>query len=229
MAIRRGNDLLVYLALARFTKVPKLGTLPYFLQRDIKTFFGSYQAARNHANRLLFAAARLEAIQRACRNAAVGKLTPTALHVHRSALELLPPLLRVYEGCARALLGEVRDANIVKLNHREPKVTYLTYPAFDRDAHPALSSSISVNLRTFQVNVRDREYAANPPILHRKELFVPTGYPSREKFERLTAAEEKAGLLVDTTRIGRRMTFQNLLDQSGYALRGHILRKTPTF
>ncbi len=33
---------------------------------------------------------------------AVGKLLPTALYVHRTALEALDPLLRVYEGCARA-------------------------------------------------------------------------------------------------------------------------------
>ncbi len=32
---------------------------------------------------------------------------PNALYVHRDALDSLEPLLRVYEGCARAYLGEV--------------------------------------------------------------------------------------------------------------------------
>jgi len=32
----------------------------------------------------------------------IGKLLPNALYVHRDALDSLEPLLRVYEGCARA-------------------------------------------------------------------------------------------------------------------------------
>ncbi|MCP4548491.1 MAG: hypothetical protein GY835_18705 [bacterium] len=41
----------------------------------------------------------------ACREAPVGKHTPTALYVHQSALTRLPPALRIYEGCARAFVG----------------------------------------------------------------------------------------------------------------------------
>ncbi len=35
----------------------------------------------------------------------------------RTPLDALEPLLRVYEGCARAYLGEVEDANIIKYPH----------------------------------------------------------------------------------------------------------------
>ena len=41
------------------------------------------------------------------------------------ALESLEPLLRVYEGCARAYLGEVEEANLIKLHRHSGKVSYL--------------------------------------------------------------------------------------------------------
>ena len=69
-------------------------------------------------NDRLFRAGSAEAVDEACRRSAVGKLLPTALYVHRSALEALDPLLRVYEGCARAYLGEVEGANLIKIYRR---------------------------------------------------------------------------------------------------------------
>src|SRR4051812_47949309 len=41
------------------------------------------------------------------------------------------PILRVYEGCGRALTGEVEGATLVKM-HRKPQVSFLVYPDFDR-------------------------------------------------------------------------------------------------
>ncbi len=43
----------------------------------------------------------------------LGKMLTNALDVHRSALDRLEPILRVYEGCARASLGEV-DVRVEK-------------------------------------------------------------------------------------------------------------------
>jgi DNA phosphorothioation-associated putative methyltransferase len=45
IAQRRREDILVYLALARFRKRPVLSLLPQTLQRDMKAFFGSYTRA----------------------------------------------------------------------------------------------------------------------------------------------------------------------------------------
>jgi DNA phosphorothioation-associated putative methyltransferase len=42
---RRTEDLLVYLALARFCKRPPLGQLPRTLQRDMRAFFSTYTNA----------------------------------------------------------------------------------------------------------------------------------------------------------------------------------------
>jgi hypothetical protein len=69
-------------------------------------------------NDRLFRTVSAEAVSQACRRSTVGKLLPTALYVHRTALDALDPLLRVYEGCARAYLGEVEGANLIKILRR---------------------------------------------------------------------------------------------------------------
>jgi hypothetical protein len=63
----------------------------------------------------------------------------------------MEPVLRVYEGCARAYLGEMEGANIVKLHHFSAKVSYLFYPDFDTVAHPVLLRSLKVSLRALQL------------------------------------------------------------------------------
>src|SRR6478609_2623422 len=79
------------------------------------------------ADDLLFRAGNAEAVDEVCRRSEVGKLLPNALYVHKDALDSLDPLLRVYEGCARAYLGEVEGANVIKLHRHSGKVSYLVY------------------------------------------------------------------------------------------------------
>ena len=146
------------LALGRFRGRPPISALPAGLQRDIRAFFGSYADGCRRADDLLFRAGDADAVDDACRRSAVGKLLPNALYVHRTALEALDPLLRVYEGCARAYLGEIEGANLIKLHRQSGKVSYLVYPDFDADPHPALLRSIKLNLRTREIDSTD--YAA---------------------------------------------------------------------
>ncbi len=196
-AIARRNTkvLLVYLALGRSRRRPPISALPVGLQRDIRAFFGSYANACRLADHRLFQAGDAEAVDDACRRSPVGKLLPNALYVHRSALESFDPLLRVYEGCARAYLGEIEGANLIKLHRQSGKVSYLVYPEFATDPHPALVRSIKRNLRSREIESLDYARSENPPILHRKETFLPAELPLRSKFERLTRQEERAGLL----------------------------------
>ena len=147
IARRRREDLLVYLALARFGKRPPLSQLPPTLRRDMKAFFGTYAKACAEADGLLFRAGDGAAIDEACKRSPVGKLLPDDLYVHRDGLDGLEPLLRVYEGCGRAWLGEVEGANLIKFHRRTGKLSYLAYPGFDTDPHPALSRCVRLNLR----------------------------------------------------------------------------------
>ena len=76
----------------------------------------------------------------------------------------------------------VDGANIIELHRQKPKVSYLSYPDFDRKAHPALTGALVVPLRDFDVKYWDWSDSENHPILHRKEEFVLPDYPGREKF-----------------------------------------------
>ncbi len=228
IARRCTEDLLVYLALGRFRRRPPMTALPLGLQRDIRAFFGSYTKACRQADDLLFHAGDAEAVDEACRQSAVGKLLPNALYVHRSALDSLDPLLRVYEGCARSYLGEIDGANLIELRRHSGKVSYLVYPDFETDPHPALVRSVKLSLRTREIECFDYSGAANPPALHRKETFLTADHPLYARFARLTAQEEKRGLLDDSATIGTRDGWQARLSAAGFALRGHRLVRRQT-
>ena len=217
----RAVDVLVHVALAAFHGRPRWSDVPDDLQRDVRAFFSSYKAACERADKLLFSTGRREAIDFASRVATVGKVTPSAIYVHVSVLNELPALLRVYEGCARALVGTVEGANLIKLSREEPQVSYLGYPRFEDDPHPALERSVLCDLQALRVRTRDFSGHRNPPILHRKELFVGPDHPGRGKFERLTKAEERAGLYADPARIGTQDGWAEACATAGVELRGH--------
>ena len=219
----RKHDLLVYLALSRFDGRAPFGQLPLALQRDVRAFFGFYKRACADADELLFSLGQPGVRDAACRQSGIGKLTPRALYVHKSALADCSPVLRLYEGCARGYLGRVEGANIIKLHLGEPKISYLSYPDFKFDPHPPLASALTVHLQTFRVHSREYEASRNRPILHRKELFVTPDYPAYKKFVRLTRIEESKGLYQDTSRIGFEEGWRKVLAQKGLYFKGHRL------
>lgn len=219
----RGEDLLIFLALSRFDGRPRFGQLPLPVRRDIRAIFSSYRRACEEADVALLAVGDMERVSRAARGSSVGKLTPSAIYVHESALESLPPLLRLYEGCARGYIGRVEGANLIKLHTGEPKVSYLSYPDFDSDPHPALAEGMTVHLQTFRVRERDYRGSRNPPILHRKETFIVSDHPLHAKFSRLTRQEAAKELYEEPSRIGTRRGWEEVLAEKGVALRGHRL------
>lgn len=221
----RAADLLVYLALARFGKRLKPSELPDELRYDIRDLFGNHKAACEQADRLLFAIAEADRIKAACAAAPTGKRLPTALYLHVDAVGHLAPVLRVIEGTARALVGEIDEATLVKIHTDRPAISYLAYPDFDRDPHPALQSGYIVRLDALRVDHRDYTGHANPPILHRKESFLAADDPRRSKFARLTRQEERAGLFAEPSRIGNRQGWATLLRSHGLAFSGHRLVK----
>jgi hypothetical protein len=91
----------------------------------MRAFFGTYTKACRRADELLFQAGNASAIDEACHRSPVGKLLPDDLYVHKSALGTLEPLLRVYEGCGRAYLGDIEGANIIKIHRRSGKISYI--------------------------------------------------------------------------------------------------------
>ena len=218
----RRHDLLVDLALLKLNRRPTFTGLPETTRYDVRGLVSSYKQATAEADRLLFSAGDPEAVAAAADDSTAGKRLPSALYVHESALQEIPHVLRVYEGCARWLVGEVDGANLIKLATDQAKVSYLEYPDFDRDPHPVLRRTTYVRIGALDVDERDYSDSENPPILHRKECFVSANHPLRDKFARLTAQEERFGLLSEGTReIGNLRGWQERLNGCGVQLRGH--------
>jgi DNA phosphorothioation-associated putative methyltransferase len=221
---QRAEDILTYLAKLRFTgmRIPKASLLPAEIGRDIRSIFGSLKSAQDESLVLLFAMGQVREVRAAMNTSPVGKLVGDALYVHHSAVDTLPPVLRLLDFTARKIVGEV-DADVVKFADDGRAVSFLRYPDFDDNPHPELRSSIRVYLPRSSYEVR--EYGpANPFILHRKELLVADDHPLRETFATLTATEAEAGLLGGTD-IGTKRAWEERLAESGWSLDGHHLAK----
>ena len=223
----RVDDLTVYLALARFRRRPPISSLPIDLQRDIREFFGSYTRACETADACLFQAGDATAVDQACQRSSVGRLAANALFVHKSAVPALAPVLRIYEGCARAYLGEIDDANVVKLHRFSGKVSYLACPDFDAVPHPAIQRTVKLSLRTRELDCRDQTGDEAPLVLDQKERLVDRDYPQREKFARLTEQEQQHGLLDGMLDLRTRRQWELRLDEAGLQLRGYRLSWKP--
>ena len=222
--IQRRQELLIYIAMSRFGRRPRFNDLAPTLATDIKAHLGTYRSACVQADRLLLACGDPAIVLVSARSSKVGKHTPSALYVHRSALDVLPPVLRVYEACARVLAGTVEQANMIKMSVTEPQVSYLSYPRFERDAHPTLASALTVNLKRLSVDWRDYSRSDNPPLLHRKEEFIRLDDPRRGLYTRLTRTEWRAGLYEQPDRIGTLRGWQQMLAAKAVTVKGHRLR-----
>lgn len=218
---RRRQDLLVYMALSHFGHRPKLRDLALLVQTDIKCLFGSYQQACTSAHLMLMSVGNLEVIAECCQRSEIGQKRSNSLWVHVSAIEALDPLLRLYEGCASRTIGRPQEANVVKFHFHKPKITYLFYPNFDTDPHPALHTSMQIDLQDLHVHYRDYDSGGNPPLLHQKDLLVTTDYPHYEKFSKLSQQEANWGLMDDLKRISDRRGWLKCLENHCAELKGH--------
>jgi DNA phosphorothioation-associated putative methyltransferase len=196
--------------------------LPLAVQSDVRAFFSSYREACQRADRLLLKLREDDYVRGAMRNS-VGKMTPTALYVHRRAVDEMPVVLRLYEHCAAIAAGRPSGWNVVKLTHAGRQVSWLSYPEFDSDPHPRLAWSYHVDLRTLKSGWRSYEDSPSRPLLHRKHEFLPNDDPDAEKYRRLTRAEVRAGLYAHPQLIGTEKGWEDALEREGVRLKGHRL------
>lgn len=221
---QRRQDLLTYLAMLRLQGLPspKFTDLPPTLRNDVRGIWGSYRGAAAESEAFLFAMGKPDQIRTECNVAAVGKLLPENLYVHRTAEDDLPALLRLVVFTAKQVVGEV-SYDLVKLRIDGRAVSFLSYSSFDFEAHPRLLRSLRVYLPKARFAVRDYSATANPPILHRKDSFVTKDYPHFDKFRRLTEQEEAAGLL-GLPDIGLKEAWENFLRVRGLVVVDHSLQ-----
>jgi len=124
-----------------------------------------------------------------------GKQTPQATYFHRSLERRAPPRLAALVARAKKRLPAGARWNLIKVDHHGGAVSFLWYPDFDTDPHPALRVSYRVDPASGLVRVEDYSDRANPFILHRKDAMIATDDPRYDEFRRVTEKEEAAGLL----------------------------------
>jgi len=193
---RRG-DLLVYFALGLFEGRKPYSHMPEGLKRDVKWFFRTYPDAIREATELLFSVGKSENIAKACKEA-LAELNCGFLDgdhsftIHCSLLNDLPPMLRVYVGCAAQLYGDIEGIDLVKIHITSGKVSLMKYGDFGGKPLPALIQRVKINLRGREINVFDYSGDYEPQPLYFKSRFIPRGY---HKFDAQLAFDKKlAGL-----------------------------------
>jgi DNA phosphorothioation-associated putative methyltransferase len=145
-----------------------------------------------------------------------GKRLPGAVYlIDPGEDSRIPSLLRITVAELRKRLEIGAEFSLLKFHTASPKISFLAYPDFEKDPHPALAESVIVDLVTGKTRRDDYRARANPPILHRKETFLPPEHPLYGKFSKLTRQEEVAGLLDDTARIGFRINWERILAEKG--------------
>lgn len=215
-------NVLLLLGMEIFDGRSPLQSLPIPIQADIRAFFESYREACRRADRLLLKLRDNTYLRNVMRNS-VGKMTPTAIYVHRRATERMPVLLKLYEHCGAVAVGRPDNWDLVKLSHEGRSVSWLGYPDFDRDPHPRLAWSYSVDMRTLEGTHRSYSDSANRPLLHRKHEFLADDDPDVPKYRRLTELEVRAGLYSHSHLIGNERGWEVALKEAGLRLQGHRL------
>jgi DNA phosphorothioation-associated putative methyltransferase len=217
-------DTLLYLGTSIFSGRASFVDLPVNVQADIKHCFTSYREACARADRLL-AKIRDDTYVRGAMRNSPGKLTASALYVHRRAVPKIPVVLRLYEHCGSVAAGRPSRWNILKLDHRGRRVSWSAYPDFDTDPHPTLEWTYGVEMTSLESGFQRFGDRSNRPLLHRKEEFLDPEDPDVQKFRRLTAAEVRAGLYQNPTLIGHEDGWKAELQRCGVSLRGHRVIK----
>jgi DNA phosphorothioation-associated putative methyltransferase len=177
----RRDDILVMMALRAFERRRQQIISDPRLKRDIRRLFGSIQHADATAQTLLFSVNNKESIARACDEASslgLGWLEPDkSLQLHTSLAERLPSVLRVYIGCAMALVGDLKSFDLVKIHIESGKVSMLLFDDFEGKPLPALVMRVKVRLHDQDLDIFSYGAAYKPTVLFHKSRYINEEFP----------------------------------------------------
>lgn len=193
---QRRDELLVALAMIRLqgSKRMPFKVLPLDVQADIKSLWSTYEQSLTESEAFLFGMGNPTLVKAAIDTVRFGKKLPDDFYFHISQEPLLPPLLRLVVFAARQIVGDV-ECDLIKISTDGRKVSFLRYREYDRVPHPELQYSMKVYLPKAALSFRDYAASLNPPLLHRKEVFLDFLHPDYERCAKLTRMEEALGLL----------------------------------
>ncbi len=149
----------------------------------------------------------------------IGKPLPDSVYIHESAFGKLPEKLAALAINAGDQFRISDDSwNILKFYKKDFKIAFLNFPDFENESYPPLELSQLVDLQKQSKRKSDYSKSENPPILHRKETFVPDTYPLASLFKAITKEGETIGLYQNTSRIGFKQNWARLIKSKGYFL-----------
>ena len=194
----RADDLRVFFAMQCFAKRAPYRTLERRLQRDIKTFFGDYRSAQHAGMQLLMSAGNSEDVRAACTLAVehgMGWLDGEgSLHVHLSAVDRLPPVLRAYVGCGLLIYGNAGDAQLAKIHALSGKLTLTEYDEFDSAPLPRLAKRVKINIRKQDYEIFEYGGKYEKPLLYFKSRYLNEEYPNYPRQETFDGALQRLEL-----------------------------------
>jgi DNA phosphorothioation-associated putative methyltransferase len=172
---KRKQDLQVYFALGLFEKRKPHTHIPDSLKRDIKAFYTSYNEALEDANDALFSVGNPAVIQEICEEAYATlkcgeMISGHSYTFHKDRLDEVPPLLRIYIGCATQLYGDLEDIQLIKAHIRSGKVSFMGYDDW-KNPIPCLTERIKVKMREQDIDFFDYTGPFQPPPLLNKKDY----------------------------------------------------------
>jgi len=172
----RRDDLTVYFAQHHFERKKQHHSVDTRLQRDIKAFFGDYQAALKAGRDLLFAAGQIDNLLAACTEAAEQGLGFLAaghsLTLPTEQVVQLPVVLRVYVLCGLQLYGDVSSADLIKIHIQSGKLTAMNFDAFIESPLPRLLRRVKIRLRDQDMDIFDYDGHYTRPYLYHKSIYL---------------------------------------------------------
>lgn len=149
-----------------------------------------------------------------------GKHLAQFSYYHVDLISTLPGVAEFLLKTAERFSKRQSDFNVVKLS--ETRLSFLQYEHFGQP-FPALLTALSCDMAHGISRYTDYSSRANPPILHRKELLLPSDHPLVPAAVRLTECLERLGAFKDTTRIGTRDGWNARLCSLGVVIKDGVL------
>lgn len=176
---------------------------------------------------MLFQIANVQTIEAACITSVergLGFYVPSeSLELHSSLIDQLPPVLRVYVGCAVALYGDYRNADLVKIHVTSGKVSLMRYDDFEGRVLPKMIERTKIKLREQNIDYFAYGEEFEPPFLYQKSRYINEEFPRYP--EQLAFEEALDGLgMFDFSGYGPTPTdFQETLTRYRWAVSGFEL------
>jgi hypothetical protein len=89
----------------------------------------------------------------------------------------LPPILRVYIGCATFVFGDVTSADLLKIHAESGKLSLMKYDDFEESPLPRLLERIKISLVNQHFEYYKYGDTYTPPYLYRKARFLTPDFP----------------------------------------------------